>query len=217
MQNQLGFFFVGPFDKVTAQTLMTSVCSNADCNAEGSTRHYFIVYAPSNNFTDDLMFRALKHMGLGNAVIGGEDDSDLEAKILTDTKSKLIGVSNPEEVRKICTEHWNNSTHKPGEEESEDEPATADFDGGLHDAMRYPFGIIFTMEDNMIGNQRMKRILENQDVPYHMSYTIRTFYPEIANTVEGFPFREQTASGGVDHNRSRCMQNHNVTYSNSPK
>lgn len=211
-----------PFDTVTAQTLMTSVCSNTDCNTEGDLRNYFFVYAPSNNFTDDLMVRALKHMQLDQVHDdGSNDDYDEEGKakerkVPLSKISKLIGVNTPEEVTKICSQRWHQNSQPDSLKDELAEAqqsnvggvgagtATQDLGQGerIQDKLRYPYGIIFSMENNLVGKVRLKNINEDKDVPRHIQYTIRSFYPEITNTVEGFPFREQTAKA-TEH-KSRC-------------
>lgn len=58
--------------------------------------------------------------------------------------------------------------------------------------LRYPVGIVFSFDDGLVSIELMRNIANGTDLPSQLTYTIRTFYSEISNTVEGFPFIERT-------------------------
>lgn len=193
--------------------IFTAFCSNEEYCGKKSRRNYYIVYAPSNKFTDDLMQRALKIIGLNapplTAAQPQQADHIDSNYVNEDLASKLIGVNSSFEVEKICRNHWQ-KVSKFSEEEDND--ASDSYEREINilkresKLVRYPIGIIFSMEGGLVGERRKRKIENDEEIPKTLTFTFRTFYSEVANTVEDFPFKEQTAEEGRGRQGRRHFQ-----------
>lgn len=62
---------------------------------------------------------------------------------------------------------------------------------------KYPTGVVFSFED--VPASQREEIEKDTNVPTKLKYTIRTYYPEISNTAENFPFVEHTSGLRTRH------------------
>jgi len=208
------FLIADPFEKIGTEVIFTAFCSNEEYCGKQSKRHYYIVYAPSNKFTDDLMQRALKILQLDAAPLTAaqtpQPDHAHNGNFMNeDLASELIGVNTSQEVERNCRHHWQ-KVSKFSEEKDNDASDSHEREINLlkreSKLVRYPLGIIFSMEGGLVGEKRRKKIENDEEIPKTLTFTFRTFYSEVANTVEGFPFKEQTVGDGVRKQGRRHFQ-----------
>ncbi|CAL8143782.1 unnamed protein product [Orchesella dallaii] len=173
---------IDPFKSFSTESIFTSFCSNSEYCRQGTHRHYYIIYSPSNNFTDDLMRRVkdilkLEIIAEGKVLFPHSDRDE-------SVQSVLKGVSNASEVEKLCQNRW-----KLSENIDEENKVARHY-------LRYPMGVIFSFNNGLISGSQMKKIEADEDLPKDLDYTIRSHYAEVANTIEGFPFTEQKTTQG---------------------